>query len=83
MAVNAAKAASRLAAATLRGEDTEVDEEGQETRWDICRECPLFRPSDERCAECGCWLKAKIPLSTEICGLYKWPGDLQKALEEL
>jgi hypothetical protein len=83
MAFNATNAAARLAAAVLRGEPTEASKEEQAMRWDVCKACPLFRPSDKRCADCGCWLDAKIPLAPEFCGLLKWPGDLEKSLEDL
>jgi hypothetical protein len=50
---------------------------GTALRAEICRECPLSTPRDaevqrRRCAACGCFLTAKIPLATESCPKGKW-----------
>jgi hypothetical protein len=57
-----------------------VPEETIKARVHTCLHCPagLFRSSDYRCAHesCGCFLNLKIPLKSEHCPLYYWPGDL-------
>lgn len=32
-----------------------------------CRSCPLFRPSDERCSECGCYVTKKAKMLDQDC----------------
>lgn len=39
----------------------------------ICKGCDRYRPSDDRCAECGCYLLGnKLAWATEVCPIGKW-----------
>lgn len=72
--------AKNLAVATARDAQAgfaRLDEGAAEARLAICRRCPSYRPSDERCAICGCFLNAKATRPHEHCPLGKWPGDPQ------
>ena len=41
-------------------------------RLEICEKCPsLIKPS-KRCAECGCFVSAKVQFEFEECPLEKW-----------
>lgn len=52
----------------------EVDAATLEARLAVCRGCDRYRPSDERCAACGCVLRSKAVRSIEVCPLGRWPG---------
>lgn len=54
-----------------------AEQEEQDDRRSICESnvCGNYRPSDDRCADCGCFLAEKIPLIAETCPLMLWPGD--------
>lgn len=39
-------------------------------RAEICLSCDQME--DERCKQCGCFLKFKIPLGTSECPMKKW-----------
>jgi hypothetical protein len=85
MLQNAGKSLVRNAKHKLNGGDLHLEQEEIDMRTDICEAnvCGRYRPSDHRCAECGCFLVEKIPLTAEYCPLLLWPGDeLKKALEE-
>jgi len=87
MARNASKALFRVTMSKISGGEIHVDETEFEDRLAICREpCPLYivKKEEERCTHesCGCYLAIKAGLATESCPLYKWPGDVEKMLEQ-
>lgn len=71
--------AGNLAAATARDVThgfARLDAPAVAARLAICHACPEYRPSDGRCAKCGCFLMdAKADRPHEHCPLGKWPGD--------
>lgn len=71
-ATNLAKAAGRVAVAAATGEPVLRPAEQQSACLAICAACPSHRPSDDRCAECGCSVAQKVKFQTEICPLAKW-----------
>lgn len=38
----------------------------------VCRECEFYRSSDGTCSQCGCFIRLKARLSTEVCPEGKW-----------
>lgn len=44
--------------------------EVQESRMIVCRGCPSF--VDEKCVECGCYMRIKTQFSEMECPLGKW-----------
>lgn len=41
-----------------------------DSRLAVCRGCEFFK--DNRCAKCGCFMKAKASMVTAKCPLGKW-----------
>jgi hypothetical protein len=41
-------------------------------RFDICKQCPEFRPASHTCRKCGCFMKLKTTLANAKCPLGKW-----------
>lgn len=41
-------------------------------RLEICEKCPSLIKSSKRCAECGCFVYAKVQFEFEECPLEKW-----------
>lgn len=77
-AANLAGAVARTVARVARGGRPSASPEEQGRRWDACRGCDHFRPSDRRCGKidgCGCWLAKKIPLAAERCPIGKWEPE--------
>lgn len=74
--VNAAKAAGRVIGAIVTGKPVLVTPVEQAARLKVCVGCDQFeiatgkRPA--RCADCGCFVKAKATLATESCPRGKW-----------
>ena len=52
-----------------------VSEEVREERYATCKACPLFRPDDKRCSDCGCYMEAKTWIGGDpdlLCPKQKW-----------
>ena len=68
---NVSAATARVAGAWLGGQAVFVAAEVAAARLAACQSCPHYRPSDSRCALCGCCLGdsicAKLKLATEHC----------------
>lgn len=41
-------------------------------RLSICNQCEWFRPEDDRCASCGCFVKEKATWRSEDCPVGNW-----------
>lgn len=55
----------------------EAPEGVQAERQRVCEVCPSYRPSDGKCAECGCALVAsKLRWAEQTCPLGKWEAYL-------
>lgn len=72
MAKNVLGSLGRTAKSAVRGEQVKVSAEDAETRLTICRACPYFRHTDERCSKCGCYMAVKTYLKAEKCPIGKW-----------
>lgn len=72
MARNISASLGRTVAAAVTGRQVKEGTEEQARRYAICRECPFFRASDERCSRCGCYLAVKTWLKAERCPVGKW-----------
>lgn len=46
--------------------------EEEEARMVICRKCPHYIAESNRCAKCGCFLKAKTKLKAIACPIRLW-----------
>ena len=46
------------------------DEEVLKMRWDICSGCEFLH--DDKCSECGCFMKVKHKLAMAKCPIGKW-----------
>jgi len=49
-----------------------VPDDVKKIRMDICKECPSWEHSSNRCRECGCQMRVKTTLSSSECPLKKW-----------
>jgi len=43
-----------------------------EIRLEICLSCPAFFAPTSQCKECGCFLRVKTRIKTEMCPIGKW-----------
>lgn len=68
--------AGGLAKVALQGiRHGKVSSEVREERYDTCKACPLFRESDKRCSDCGCFMEAKTWIGGDpdiLCPQQKW-----------
>ena len=70
MAKNLATDGSKIIKNAISGNQTLVDDEVRIHRWSVCQECP--RLQNDRCLECGCFMKIKVAFKTSNCPLQKW-----------
>lgn len=50
-----------------------VKDDVYDERLKVCLSCDKY--DNDRCLECGCFLKLKARMATEKCPLDKWPND--------
>jgi hypothetical protein len=61
----------------------EVDAGTKAARLAVCRSCDRYRPSEVRCAECGCflddgiWGKGRASLAAMACPIGKWQAYVE------
>lgn len=70
MAKNLMTDGSKIIKNALSGNKTLVDDDVRTNRWNICQMCP--RLQNDRCLECGCFMKVKVAFITSKCPLEKW-----------
>ena len=70
MAKNLASDGAKIVKNAIQGNKTLVDDSVREQRWTICQGCP--RLQNDRCLECGCFMKVKVAFQTSVCPLGKW-----------
>lgn len=70
MAKNLIKDGTNIVSNVLIGNKTLVDDSIREKRWSICQGCPKLL--NDRCTECGCFMKVKVAFVTSKCPLEKW-----------
>lgn len=63
------KAAIGDAAAVRR-----VDEDIRNHRLEICTGCEHLFQATHQCKKCGCFVKAKTWLPSQVCPVGKWPA---------
>ena len=49
-----------------------VDDTEFERRMTLCRACPLYDKTQNRCRKCGCKLKGKARFKAGKCPIQKW-----------
>lgn len=72
MAKNVLGSLGKTIKAAASGQGVKVTQETAEARLAICRTCPFFRHTDERCSKCGCYMAVKTYLRAEKCPVGKW-----------
>lgn len=70
MAKNLASDGAKIIKNAAQGKSTLVDDDTRTTRWSICQECPILQ--NDRCLECGCFMKVKVAFVTSKCPINKW-----------
>lgn len=71
MVKNLASDGTEIIKNAAQGNSTLVSDEIREHRFSLCKGCPKFTPQ-ERCTECGCFMKVKVAFVTSKCPLGKW-----------
>lgn len=80
-AANLAAAAGKVAGAVVALKPVMRSSEAVADCLAICGDCPAYRQTDGRCAECGCFVAIKAGLASEECPLGKWPLSLDDTNE--
>jgi hypothetical protein len=70
MAKNLVSDGTKIVKNAVQGNSTLVDEGVKQYRWSVCQECPQLQ--NDRCLECGCFMKVKVAFVTSNCPLGKW-----------
>ena len=70
MAKNLASDSAKIIKNATQGNSTLIDDDTRHTRWAMCQTCP--RLQNDRCLECGCFMKVKVAFVTSKCPLEKW-----------
>lgn len=70
MAKNLVSDGSKIVKNAMQGNKNLVDDSVREHRWSTCQTCP--RLQNDRCLECGCFMKIKVAFVTSKCPLEKW-----------
>lgn len=70
MAKNLMSDGSKIIKNAVQGNKSLVEDDVRTTRWSICQTCP--RLQNDRCLECGCFMKVKVAFVTSKCPLEKW-----------
>lgn len=71
MAKNLLRDGTQITANALSGKSTLVEDAVREHRLATCKACPRLTP-EERCVECGCFMKVKTAFVTSKCPIGKW-----------
>lgn len=70
MAKNLINDGGKILNNAIQGNSTLVDDTLREQRWSTCVSCP--RLQNDRCLECGCFMKVKVAFVTSKCPIEKW-----------
>lgn len=49
-----------------------VEDDVQQTRFNICLQCPELISATKQCKKCGCFMHVKTKLEQATCPLGKW-----------
>jgi hypothetical protein len=71
MAKNLMRDGAKIVNNAVSGNSTLVEDSVRDFRLSTCRACPRFTP-EERCVECGCFMKVKTAFVTSQCPIGKW-----------
>lgn len=41
-------------------------------RLEVCKRCPAFNPTTQRCKDCGCFMPAKVQIEKAKCPQGRW-----------
>lgn len=72
MIKNVAQSVVNNVQSVLSGNNLKITDTDAQKRLNICKECQLFDPSQERCTKCGCRMAVKTYLKAEKCPIGKW-----------
>lgn len=70
MAKNLMRDGTKIISNAIGGNKTLVSTSTRETRWSICQGCPKLL--NDRCTECGCFMKVKVAFVSSKCPIEKW-----------
>lgn len=70
---NVTRAFFRLIGAKLAGKNVLLPQVKVSERLIVCNTCEHHDPIMGRCTVCGCFIRAKMQLTTEDCPMDKWP----------
>lgn len=70
MAKNLMRDGGNILSNAVKGNNTLASDEVRNQRWSTCQECPLLL--NNRCTECGCFMKVKVAFLTSKCPIGKW-----------
>jgi hypothetical protein len=70
MAKNLMRDGVKIAENALSGNKTLVEDSVREERWSKCQLCPKLQ--NDRCVECGCFMKVKVAFVTSKCPIGNW-----------
>lgn len=70
MAKNLTSDGAKIIKNAVAGNKTLVEDDVRVYRWSICQGCP--RLQNDRCLECGCFMKVKVAFNTSVCPLGNW-----------
>ena len=74
---------SKLFQRAMNGEKMFATNEIQQERYKICQGCEKYDLMQDRCRECGCFVRQKIAFGHEICPINKWGSDETRLYEWL
>jgi hypothetical protein len=70
MAKNLMKDGGKIINNAIKGNNTLVSDEVRTQRWSVCQQCPKLL--NDRCVECGCFMKVKVAFVTSKCPIGNW-----------
>lgn len=70
MAKNLLRDGGNIIGNALKGNSTLVSDEVRDQRWNTCLSCPFLQ--NNRCTQCGCFMKVKVAFHTSKCPESKW-----------
>jgi len=70
MAKNLFNDGTKIVDNAVKGNKTLVEADVRTHRWSICMSCPKLK--NDRCVECGCFMKVKVAFVTSKCPIDNW-----------
>ena len=72
MSKSLSRSVKKAVSSTIQAKSTISQQSRVEERLEICEKCPSLIKTSKRCAECGCFVYAKVQFEFEECPLEKW-----------